>query len=274
MGFILRFADNYLIAVDLSTSWDWQTNISEKALVKAANPSTGVAPPILVDGALYHGTEDDNNIYLWGGTTSNLNTSFPGFQQPTLAANSLWGYNINSKEWTQFDVFKGSTISRPSSGTSTEARDQGLAFYFNGEIDSGSSQETEGLGTTAKVALEGMIVINTNNQTARNVSTYGVSGDLPRTRGLLQYIIGISSNGILVQIGGNQKRVTDNVDRDVGDLVSLRSLLRQLALTTDLRGRFLWVRSTFSTSRLCIIQVRPTDRGTSKRQLGMCPLDV
>lgn len=92
---------------------------------------------------------------------------------------------------------------------------------MNGEIDSGSSLETEGLGDGNVVGLGGMIVINTNNQTVRNVSTYGLTGDRPRTRGLLQYISGISSNGILVQIGGNQKTLgSTNTTDPVGDLVS------------------------------------------------------
>lgn len=92
---------------------------------------------------------------------------------------------------------------------------------MNGEIDSGSSLETKGLGDGNIVGLGGMIVINTNNQTARNISTNELSGDRPRTRGLLQYISGISSNGILVQIGGNQKTLDPtNTTDTVGDLVS------------------------------------------------------
>ena len=206
--------------MDTGSSWDWKTNISEKSIAKTANPQTGIAPPQLVNGALFHGTEDDNNIYLFGGTTSYVNTSFPGFQQPSPKANALWSYNIVSKEWSHYDVSQGA-LNRPSSGSSTEARDQGLAFYLNGEIDSGSSLETKGLGSGNTVWLGGMIVINTNNQTARNISTYGLNQDLPRTRGLLQYIIGVGPNGILVQIGGNQKpsSTTSNPD-PVGDLVS------------------------------------------------------
>ena len=112
-------------------------------------------------------------------------------------------------------------LNRPSSGSSTEARDQGLAFYLNGEIDSGSSLETKGLGNGNTVWLGGMIVINTNKQTVRNISTYGLSADQPRTRGLLQYIIGIGPNGVLVQLGGIQKPLgtSSNID-PVGDLVS------------------------------------------------------
>ncbi len=74
------------------------------------------------------------------------------------------------------------------------------------------------------MGLGGMIVINTNNQTARNVSTYGLSVDRARTRGLLQYIIGVGPNGILVQIGGNQKPLSTVSSTDViGDLVSVDS---------------------------------------------------
>ena len=217
---VLRIADNYLIGVDTGCSWDWKTNISEKSLVKTPNPHTGIAPPILVNGALFYGTEDDNNIYLFGGTTSYVNTSFPGFQQPSPKATALWSYNIVSREWNHYDVSQG-TLNRPSSGSSTEARDQGLAFYLNGELDSGSSLETTGLVSGHPVWLGGMIVINTNNQTARNISTYGLNQDLPRTRGLLQYIIGLGPNGILVQIGGNQKPNSTVGNPDpAGDLVS------------------------------------------------------
>ena len=225
-------ADNYLIGVDTGSSWDWRTNISENSIVKAANPQTGIAPPQLVNGALFHGTEDDNNIYLFGGTTSYVNTSFPGFQQPSPRANALWSYNIISKEWNHYDVSQG-TLSRPSSGSSTEARDQGLAFYLNGELDSGSSLETRGLGNNDPVWLGGMIVINTNNQTVRNISTYGLNQDLPRTRGLLQYVIGVGPNGILVQIGGNQKPSSNASNPDpVGDLVS-NTIATRLARVRD-----------------------------------------
>ena len=225
LSHVLRKTDNYLIRVDTGSSWDWKTNISENTIVKTANPQTGITPPVLANGALFHGTEDDNNIYLFGGTTSFENTSFPGYQQPSLRVYNLWSYNIISKEWNHYDISQGVPFNRPSSGSSSEARDQGLAFFLNGELDSGSSLETTGLGDGNTVWLGGMIVINTNNQTARNVSTYGLSPDRPRTRGLLQYIIGVGSNGIMVQIGGNQKPLSTTVRTDaVGDLVSNSSV--------------------------------------------------
>ena len=230
MGFLDRtliILDNYLIGVDTGSSWDWKTNISEKSIIKSANSQTGLTPPVVINGALFHGTEDDNNIYLFGGTTSFVNTSFPGFQQPALRTNALWSFNIISKEWNHFDLALGALIDRPSSGSSTEARDQGLAFYLNGEVDSPSSLDTAGLGDGNRIWLGGMIVINTNNQTARNVSTYGLSPDRPRTRGLLQYVIGVGPNGIMVQIGGNQKPLSTASNADVvGDLVSTESQRR------------------------------------------------
>ena len=210
--------DEDLIAIDVSKPWDWKTNISEKVIVKGLNPKTGTDVPFLSRGALYHGMDDDENIYLWGGTTSYLNTSFPGWTPQYVSTYSLWSYSIISKQWDQHDVTRF-VPRRPSSASSAEVPDLGLAFYFNGEMDAGSAQDSGIQGKDDKVFLEGMIVIDTQNQTARNISTTAVVGDTPRTRGELQYVPGIGEKGILVQIGGNQKPVNDTRDRDVGDLV-------------------------------------------------------
>ncbi|KAL9125788.1 MAG: hypothetical protein Q9217_005056 [Psora testacea] len=199
-------SDTNLIAIDLTSSWDWKTNISENALDKDANPKTGTYPPLVSRGALYHGADADDNIYLWGGTTSYFNTSFPGFRWPLPSQYSLWSYNVVSQTWGQYDT--GLNIEhRPSSGSYTEARDQSLAFFFNGQLDSGSETQTNNLGDDPKVFIEGMVVINTSNQTARNLSTKAVVGDYPRSRGRMQYIKDVGGKGILVQIGGNRKHV-------------------------------------------------------------------
>ena len=176
---------------------------------------------MLDSASLFHGEDDDDNFYLWGGTTSYFNTSFPGFEGPTPSQYSLWSYNVVSQVWDQYDVTLDSPY-RPSYGSYTEARDQGLAFYFNGQLDSGSSTETQSFGNDVKQFLEGMIVIDTKNQTARNLSTTAVVGDMPRTRGGMMYIDGIADKGILVQIGGNQKPVTNTTNTYTGDLVSDR----------------------------------------------------
>ena len=121
--------------------------------------------------------------------------------------------------WGQFDT--GLTVeNRPNSGASAEARDQNLAFYFNGQLDTGSQVQTEfTLGDNSKPFLEGMIVINTQDKTARNLSTQAVVGNYPRTRGRLEYVPSLGSKGILVQIGGNRKEVHNYDNQYVGDLV-------------------------------------------------------
>ena len=145
---------------------------------------------------MWPGQDEDDNIYLWGGTTSYMNTSFPGFQNPYPATYSLWSYNIVNKTWGQYDVTDGSP-NRPSSGSSTYSKDSALGFYFNGQLDSGSSQETQDLGDSAKVFLEGMIVVDTNKRTAQNVSTAAVVGNLPRTRGRMIYVSNhVAENGM------------------------------------------------------------------------------
>ncbi|KAL6715932.1 hypothetical protein ACLMJK_006894 [Lecanora helva] len=212
--------NNYLITVDLSNSWDWRNNISEKALPKRANSPTNMQIPILARGALYHGADADDCIYLWGGTTNLWNTSFPGFQAPSSQQYSLWSFNIVNQQWNQYDTTLGSAH-RPSRGSFTEARDQGLGFFFNGQLDSGSELETEVFGDKRPQFLEGMIVIDTNNKTARNLSTKAVSGDLPRSRGRMQYVDDIGTKGVLVQIGGNQQSVTVQKDSFTGNLVPM-----------------------------------------------------
>ena len=213
-----------MIAVDLKKSWDWKKDIVELAMLKKMDPTTHLIPPILSRGALYQGMADDGSIYLWGGTTSYTNTSFPGFEPPTAAKYSLWGYDTASLEWTPFDVSEGSP-NRPSSAAFAEAPDQGLAFFLNGQVDSGSSTGTQNLGDQGKVFLQGMIVLDLKSRSAKNLSTSALSGQRPRSRGRMQYIPGIGEKGILVHVGGNQKIATDTTNSYVGDLVWIAPLL-------------------------------------------------
>lgn len=163
---------------------------------------------MLSRGALFYGSENDSNIYLWGGTTSYWNTSFPGFEPPTPQQYSLWSFDIATQGWDQYDVTLGSA-NRPSSGSFTNAEELGLGFYFNGELDSGSEIQTQTYGDGVKQLIGGMIVVDLVKQTARNLSTQAVSSDVPRSRGSMMYISDIGSHGIIVQIGGNYQNVTN-----------------------------------------------------------------
>jgi hypothetical protein len=201
----------------MTSSWDWKTNISMVSLNKTNNPKTGTPPPLVVFGGLYPGGQDDRKIYLYGGTTSFQNTSFPGFSGPTSAQYTLWSYDPTTSEWNQFDI-TDTAPNRPNSGAYTEAPDQDLAFYFNGQIDQGSQLDTQSLNG-AKRFMPGMIVINTHNQTARNLSTDAVVQSKPRTRGKMTYLPAVGKNGILVLLTGTSKSVTDTSTQEFGDFV-------------------------------------------------------
>ena len=87
-----------------------------------------------------------------------------------------------------------------------------MGFYFNGQLDSGSEIQTEIYGDGVKQLIGGMIVVDLVNQTARNLSTHAVCGDVPRSRGGMMYINDVGPRGIIVQIGGNQQNVTNTTD--------------------------------------------------------------
>lgn len=200
----------------MSTSWDWKTNISMKALNKTANPSTGTVPPLVVDAALYSGPTTDTSIYLYGGTTSYVNTSFPGYQDPTSSQYALWSYDTAGDEWSQYDVSLHAP-NRPAGGAYAEAPEQGLAFWLNGYINNGTSNKLEEWDGLLEY-MNGLIVIDTNKQTATNVSTSSLK-NFPRVRGGLTYIPGIGEKGILVSVGGATKSTSDTTDSNQGSFV-------------------------------------------------------
>jgi hypothetical protein len=191
----------------MTSSWDWKSNISIVAVNKTANPWTGTPPPLVIQAALYAGSDQDENIYLYGGTVSYLNQSFPGFQWPYPAVYSLWSYNTITTGWNQYDISL-SVPNRPFDGAYTEAPPLGLAFWLDGAVNNGSSNEYA-TGQDFTQALGGLVVIDTSNQTARNLSTASLSDRFPREGGGLTYLSGIGQNGILIAIGGTTRSVAD-----------------------------------------------------------------
>ena len=174
-------------------------------------------PPQVVRGTLYQGAQDDDSISLYGGTTSSQNTSFPGWQSPASPNYSLWSFDTISTRWSQFDISLTAPY-RPSNGAAAEAVDQSLAFYFNGELDSGSSSQV-GIISGNNVFLSGMVVINTTDRTARNLSTAQVDANLARARGRMQYLPGVGEKGALVLIGGSTFPANQLDSTDIVNLV-------------------------------------------------------
>ena len=200
----------------MSSSWDWRSNISESYINKTDIPNVE-SIPVLSRGALFAGQEDDENIYLYGGTTNYINTSNPGFEAPTSDEYSLFSWDTNTRNVAQFDIQPGA-IWRPSAGAYAEAIDLGLGFYLEGQLNSGSSTETQVLGDNGFQFLNGMIVLDLNAQTAMNISTAPVGTGSPRIYGFLQYIPDVGEKGILVSMGGNDNN---------GNLVSRSGVTRE-----------------------------------------------
>jgi hypothetical protein len=219
----LRQTDENLIKVDMSVSWNWWTNISEVATNMTMDPSAKERAPAKIRGSMFQGTSNDTRLWMYGGTTSYWNTSFPGWRAPDGPDYALWSYDTATGNWTAHNVSSASPIP-PSSGAFAEAPDQGLAFYFNGEIDSGSAVTTEDLTDEVKIFQQGMIVLDTHNGTATNLSTSLVVGDLPRTRGILEYVPGIGTNGILIALGGSYKRTDELDSNEIESLVPMTEI--------------------------------------------------
>lgn len=195
-------------------------NVTQAVIPKVSNAGTNLPVPVLSRGALYSGRPVDDSIYLWGGTTSPWNESFTGYVAPLPPQYSLWSYDRTLQRWDPFDTGQG-VQNRPNSGASAEAPNLGLAFFLNGGIDDHSQAgDSFKLANDSKPFLEGMIVVDTVNKTARNVSTASVTGDYPISRGKMEYVKNVGPKGILVAIGGNRKNVQDYTNTFVGDLVS------------------------------------------------------
>ncbi|MCJ1449290.1 MAG: hypothetical protein MMC23_009810 [Stictis urceolatum] len=210
--------NNYLITVNMTRSWDWKRphNITETFINKTANPNTGTWPPQVVRGSLFSGTAADSKIYLYGGTTSFRNVSFPGFQSPMPDQYTLWSYDTNTSNWDQYDVRDDAPL-RVNSGASAEAPDLGLAFVF---IDNGSASGTSYL-RDVKQFLGGMIAIDTKTQAAKNISTAEATGNEPLSRSKITYVSGIGEKGILVLIGGSSKKIDEFDSSDIGQLARM-----------------------------------------------------
>ena len=87
--------DEHIVMVHMNTSWDWKTNISEVALNKTLALGSSNVVPVVESGVLYQGGPNDNQVYLFGGVTPDVNTSFPGFQWPTTSQYALSVYSAS-----------------------------------------------------------------------------------------------------------------------------------------------------------------------------------
>jgi hypothetical protein len=218
--------NSYMITIPLNYTWDWKTNITVEAQAKnVTNPNTGTLPPSQMRGHMFHGPASKPEVYVYGGTTFMGNQSFEAYAWPDSSSYPLWSYNYGPNyPWNQYP---GSTQWMPNHGAGADAIDQGLGFYLNGQIDWGTSSRT--LDTFPKsealyMPVKGMVVLDFNTQTGRNISTSKLRGDVPRVGGSMEYLPSVGQMGALLALGGQlQPNLTTGSYANVseGKLVSI-----------------------------------------------------
>ena len=199
-------ADENLISVDMTASWDWKTNVSISQHARYESGSVaGMKWPVNVhDGALFGGLNDSSTLTMFGGTTSGFNQSFPNYLVPPDTRYGIWTYDMDGDIWTAVDT-SGVLDTIPSWGASAEAPYQGLAFYVGGQIDGGTANSTQFLGNDT-VGVTGMVVIETQTNTMKNIT--GLSAiKTNRQGGGLVFVDNFGDSGVLVLVGG--KTATD-----------------------------------------------------------------
>ncbi|EXJ57685.1 uncharacterized protein A1O5_12475 [Cladophialophora psammophila CBS 110553] len=190
-----------LISVDMTASWDWQTNVSISQSARHESGSVaGMQWPVNVhDGSLFGGLESSSTLYMFGGTTSSFNQSFPYFEIPPTTQYGLWTYDMNADVWAAVDT-SGSLDTIPSWGANAEAPDRGLAFYVGGQIDGGTANTTQFL-VDDTVGVGGMVVLDTTSNAIKNVTVDDAVKSNRQGAGLV-YVDNFGDAGVLVLLGG------------------------------------------------------------------------
>ncbi|KIW24227.1 uncharacterized protein PV07_09955 [Cladophialophora immunda] len=190
-----------LISVDMTASWDWKTNVSISQNARHESGSvSGMQWPVNVhDGSLFGGMDSSTTLYMFGGTTSSFNQSFPYFEIPPTTQYGLWTYDMDADVWAAVDT-SGFLDTIPSWGANAEAPDQGLAFYVGGQIDSGTANTTQFLGEDT-VGVGGMVILDTTSNNMKNV-TVDDSVKSNRQGAGMVYVDNFGDAGVLVLLGG------------------------------------------------------------------------
>ncbi|GME41972.1 cell wall anchored protein [Neofusicoccum parvum] len=215
--------NHYLLGINMSTTWNWEQNISITLYNKSA--STPDRPPTTLRGHLFQGAPSDPRIYLYGGADFSSNTSAHDYSSSN--AGVLWSWDpSNQSDWRRTDISAASPW-QPSRGARAEAPELGLGFYLNGEAGDVESVRAWGNLSTQLAHLEGMVVLDTANRTGRaawNVSTAAMTGGLPRTGAGMAYVAGMGDAGALVLVGGIARAPLVTDDPASGELVDLSAV--------------------------------------------------
>ncbi|KAG0642578.1 hypothetical protein HOY80DRAFT_607470 [Tuber brumale] len=209
-----------LISLTLNEVWNWTTTMPFEILdADQRVPSNGNAPPALSRGALW---PYQDSLYLYGGSTSRLNDSFIGYQSPKTEDTVLWRFDTLSLEWSpqQLRSSDGRKVPRLSNGASAVVEDRGLAFYYGGQTDNGTSPDMQ--DSTAINFSNEFYVFDLKNGIARALPMDLVGAG--RADAQMIYIPEVGRKGILVLFGGSIKPIGEADDKFRGSLSPMNEI--------------------------------------------------
>ncbi|KAF2134810.1 hypothetical protein P153DRAFT_362543 [Dothidotthia symphoricarpi CBS 119687] len=224
---------NDLLTLDLTNSWQ----ISNPSLTGLPKPS---GPPAVSLGQLW---ASHDSLWLYGGQYSDSPRVAPG-------PNSIWEYNIVSKNWIEHDDPKtsagdysegdGQSVQRAAEGAGFGVAALGRGWYFGGHLD---DLTTEGWSNQIdRIYLKSLLEFTfpghqnnavdslKENKTAgddgvfRNITEGGLqnTGSFPeRADGALVYVPGFGDEGLLIGLtGGDNDTFTQMNVIDVYDIAN------------------------------------------------------
>jgi hypothetical protein len=209
-----HLADNNLLALDLSKSW----NTASPSLTGLTQPS---GPPAVALGSLWH-TYDA--LFLYGGEFSDNPPTTP-------SAVSTWKYDISSGSWTEYSNPQTSagnnsdtapaSVNRAAEGAGLSVPEIGRSWYFGGHLD---LYTTPGWSNQiARVYLKGLLEFTHPGYANDGVESLGLTkgagdggvyrnitdgglqesaGFTERADGVLVYVPGWGVDGILLGLAG------------------------------------------------------------------------
>jgi hypothetical protein len=196
-------------------SWDWAVDATiGQTYINKTQSKANFSIPSNARSATFV-NDADNRLYTFGGSVSNYNISFPGYTVPDDEKYSLYSYDLVTDTFERYPQTNLTT--HPASCAAANIPALGLGFCYGGMIDNGTDIEVN-MNSTPKAFLTGMVVLDLNSQTSRNLSTKAVEVE-GRSRAGLHYVPGIGQKGILVMMGGGIKAVDNYNSSFAGSLV-------------------------------------------------------
>ncbi|KAG0634284.1 hypothetical protein HOY80DRAFT_1140807 [Tuber brumale] len=225
-AYILKTANSFLRALDLSKPLDFEAEFSDTTEVISKLPLT---IPLLKRGALW---ADQNTIYYWGGELEMesiyLDETFQNKTREWPDPMKYYTYDLSQPRG--FGAWKTVSIpgagrsdrltSSPSYGESTYAADARKGFYLGGAMARHQLKNKDGSNATRNGSIyydvSSMVIFDAATSVWKNET---IIAELNGLRdGTMVYFAGVGEKGILVRMGGARE------DQFVGFALILRHI--------------------------------------------------